>query len=107
MELDPNVMVAFGEKNLDNPGLVDEPYRNRAGTVVINVWFDFAEIPAIAANPVVAAHGGATEDDVIGHETYAHAQPKHEGWRCRDATGCARGRENVIRGEMHHRPRTF
>jgi RHS repeat-associated protein len=107
MDQDPHVLVHFGEKNLDNPGVVGEPYLDRAGTTVINVWFDFAEIRPLAADPGVASNGGVAESDVIGHETYGHAQPRHEGWRCQDSTGCARARENVIRREMHHRPRTF
>ncbi|MBW3572314.1 MAG: hypothetical protein KY467_14530 [Gemmatimonadetes bacterium] len=107
MEGNPNVIVNFGERDLDNPGLVESPYVNQNGKTVINVWFDFGEISGLNTIPEISQGGGVTEDDVIGHETYGHAQPHHEGWRCTDASGCARDRENVIRRELGHPPRAF
>jgi RHS repeat-associated protein len=107
MERNPNVIVNFGEKDLDNPGQVDDPYVNAKGQKVIDVWFDFAEIPALMRIPAIARNGGVTEVDVIQHETYGHAQPLHEGWDCRDETGCARARENVVRPEFGRPPRRF
>jgi len=108
MSGNPGVIVNFGEKDLDNPGEVDDPYRNARGQMVINVWFDFEEIDKLlSVYPQIRSMGGITIDDVIGHETYGHAQPLHEGWDCRDETGCARNRENFLRLEFGHPQRTF
>ncbi|HET7462509.1 MAG TPA: RHS repeat-associated core domain-containing protein, partial [Longimicrobium sp.] len=72
MELDPNVIVNFGEKDLSNPGEVDDPYKNARGQTVIDVWFDFSEIPTLlTAFPQFRARGGITESDVIAHDVWS------------------------------------
>jgi uncharacterized protein RhaS with RHS repeats len=106
MSWDPTVIINFGEKDLDNPGLVDDPYINEAGKTVINVWFDFAEVPPFNTNSYIAANGGATDDDVIGHEIFGHAEPLRQGWECADPS-CARRHENFIRDEMGRPRRTY
>jgi hypothetical protein len=115
---DHNVLVVFQTDAANNPGLVNPPFVNASGQREIHVTFDFTQLTALLAHPTIGAKirngGGATQDDVVGHEIHAHVW----GFYRTDKTGgcpdkgyssktCSVSRENEIRQEMGHAPRTF
>ena len=107
MNHDKNVTVQFRQTSLrsENPGLTSATHL-RNGSIYIDVALDFHQVTAMRAMAKYANNGGVTVADVIGHEIYGHAAPFADRWKCLD-DGCAQQRENVIRAEMGHRPRTW
>jgi RHS repeat-associated protein len=103
----PNVTVQVHQGTLrpENPGLTSAAYL-RNGRVYIDITFDFSRIPEMRAQSRYADHGNVTSADVVGHEIFGHALPFSVKDRCMD-DGCAQRRENEIRSELGHLPRTW
>jgi RHS repeat-associated protein len=107
------VQVAPGSLGAENPGAVTPVGFTTQGQYMFEVKFDFKQVEVMNRVPKYAENGGVTIGDVVGHEFYGHLFPwtgkAHNGipYMCPDVNNCARNRENVIRKEMGHPPRTW
>jgi uncharacterized protein RhaS with RHS repeats len=114
IQLDPSFLLHIRQGPLSrldlNPGVMVPQGTNVYGQRVASLTFAFGLLPlvneALQKKGLISEGGAVQESDVIGHEIYGHVQPYHEFGRCSDLSGCARNRENIIRKEMGHKPRT-